>query len=122
MVGSDNSSATQVSSTFKVAGKKRLPTMQCAYALPSGRHVVNSASAPARSHIEFIEELLPIERDRDGEPDHTGGPRGGPVRCLDGRGRGAAVRARGGNRHSIPLGSGSAGEVTESTRDSTQQN
>src|SRR4029079_16533248 len=32
MVGSDNSSFTQGSSTIKVAGKKRLPTMQCALA------------------------------------------------------------------------------------------
>src|SRR5690242_5453914 len=33
MVGSDSSSATHGSSTFKVAGRKRAPTKQCADAL-----------------------------------------------------------------------------------------
>src|SRR5215470_15109512 len=48
MVGSDSSSATQGSSTLRVAGKNRPPTKQCAKALDEGSNVVRAAETATR--------------------------------------------------------------------------
>ena len=59
IVGRDNSSATQGSSTFSVAGKKRLPTMQCALAAPRLPNRIGDASISPMS-IVFI--TIPLEK------------------------------------------------------------
>src|SRR5262249_55480998 len=46
MVGSESSSATQGSSTFSVAGRKRAPTKQCALAWVSG---IKASASPGRA-------------------------------------------------------------------------
>src|SRR4051812_7361616 len=52
MVGSESSSATQGSSTFSVAGRKRAPTKQCANALEGNPDsTVSARAAAARMRI-----------------------------------------------------------------------
>src|SRR5262245_41407266 len=73
-VGSDNSSATQGSSTVMVAGKKRAPTKQCASASVSGSEAMRIAHANGRS-MRNMEYLLRLARtcagDRRREPPHA---------------------------------------------------
>src|SRR5271165_5802399 len=80
-VGSDNSSATQGSSTASVAGRKRAPTKQCAAACVNDRARNKSANAGAHGTLKGRGMILlqsgvktaPIASSRsDGARVHTG--------------------------------------------------